>query len=108
MTLNLAALNVRGLRDLSKHARLLSELSNLSGNVAAEQEIHFTCTVYCRVMENDYVVLSAYDSCSSIGVTLLIGHSLNADVNLLLADDESWMVVANVAIKIFELWVAAV
>ena len=42
MTLNLASLNVRGLRDPRKCARLLGDLSNLCLNVAAVQETHFT------------------------------------------------------------------
>ena len=60
------------------------------------------------MLEDDYVVLSAYSSHSSIGVFLLIGHSLNADVNLVLADDRGQLVVADIAIKSFEFWVAAV
>ena len=77
-------------------------LSTFSVNVAAVQEIHFTCAANCRVLENDYVVLSAYGSRSSVGVSLLIGRSLHADVNLVLADDGGRLVVANVAVKIFE------
>ena len=44
MTLNVASLNMRGLRDPSKCAHLLGELSNICVNVAAVQETHFTCT----------------------------------------------------------------
>ena len=107
MALNLATLNARGLGDPSKWARLLCELSTLSVNVAAVQETHFTCAADCGVRENNYVVLSAYGSRSSIGVSLLIGRSLNADVNLVLADDGGWLVVANVAVKSFEFRVTA-
>ena len=108
MALNLATLNVRGLRDPSKCARLLGELSNLSEDVNAVQETHFSCTTECRVLENDYVILSAYGSYSSAGVSLLIGHSLNTDVNLLLADDRGWLVVTDVAVKSFAFWVVMV
>ena len=94
--------------DPSKCARLLGELSNLSVNVTAVQETHFTCATDCRVLENDYVVISAYGSRISAGVTLLIGRSLNADVNLFLADDGGWLVVADVAVKRFEFRVFAV
>ena len=45
---------------------------------------------------------------TSTGVSLLIGHSLNADVNLVLADDGGQLIVANVAIKSFEFWVVVV
>ena len=48
MALNLATLNARALRDRNKCARLLSEISNLSVNVSAVQETHFTCTADCR------------------------------------------------------------
>ena len=42
MALNLATLNARRLRDPSKFARLLGELSNLRVNVSAVHENHFT------------------------------------------------------------------
>ena len=51
MTLNLATLNVRGLRDSSKCARLLAELKNLILIVTAVQETHFVCAADCRVLE---------------------------------------------------------
>ena len=60
------------------------------------------------MLENDYVILSAYSSYSSVGVSLLIRHSLNADVSLILADDGGRMVVADVAVKSFKFSVAAV
>ena len=41
-------------------------------------------------------------------VSLLNGHSLNADVNLVLANDGGQLVVADVAVKSFEFQVAAV
>ena len=87
---------------------MLGELSNLSLHVAAVQETRFTRAADCRVLEDDYVVLSAYDNCSSVGVSLLIGRSLNADVNLVLADDGVWLVVADVAVKSFNFRMAAV
>ena len=98
MALNLATLNVRRRRDPSKCAHLLGELSNLNMYVATVQETHFICTADCRVLENDYNVFSAYGSRSNIGVSLLIGCSLNANVNLVLEDDRGWLVMADVAI----------
>ena len=51
MTLNLASLNVRGLRDSSKCTRLLGELKTLGVDVAAVQETHFTSSsVWLRFM----------------------------------------------------------
>ena len=59
MALNLATLNVRGLRDSSKCACLLGELKTLGIDVAAVQETHFTCGADCRVLGNDFNVFSA-------------------------------------------------
>ena len=50
MTLSLATLNVRGLRDSSKCARLLGELKNLGVDVVAVQKTHFTCGADCQVL----------------------------------------------------------
>ena len=69
MTLNPATLNVRGLKDSSKWARLLAEIKNLRVDVAAVQETHLICAVDCRVLENDFNVFSAYGSRSSAGVS---------------------------------------
>ena len=108
MSLNLATLNARGLRDPSKYVRLLGELSDLSVNAAAVQETHFICDADCWVLERDFVVFSAYGRCSGAGVSLLVGCSLNADVNIVFAGDGGWLVVANVAIKSFEFRMIAV
>ena len=89
MALNLATWNVKRLIKLG-------EFSNLSVNFAAVQETHFTCAVDRRVQENDCIVLSVYSSNSSVGVSLLIGCRLNADVNLVLVEDWGWLVVAEV------------
>ena len=101
MALNLASLNVRGLRDSSKCARLRGELRNLSVDVAAVQETHFTCGADCRVLESDFNVFSAYGSGTSDGVTLLVGRSLDADVDVVFAGDGGRLVVVDVAVKSF-------
>ena len=62
MALNLATLNVRGLRDSSKCARLLAELKNLRVDVAAVQETYFICAADSCVLGNDFSVFSAYGS----------------------------------------------
>ena len=108
MALNLATLNARGLRDLSKCARFLDELSNLSVDVAAVQKTRFTCVADCRVLERDFVVLSAYSSHSSAGVSLLVGCSLDADVNVVFAGEGGQLVVADVAVKSLKSRVAAI
>ena len=66
------------------------------------QETHFTSAADYRVLEDDYVVLSTYSSRSSVGSSLLIGRSLNAHVNLMIADDRGQLVVADAAVKSFE------
>ena len=97
MALNIANLNVRGLRDSSKCACLLGELKNLCVDVAAVQETHFTCDADCRVLENDFNVFSAYGSHVSDGVSLLVGRSLDADVDVVFAGDGGRLFVADVA-----------
>ena len=72
MTLYLASLNVRGLRDSSKCTRLLGELKTFGVDVAAVQDTHFTCGADCRVLESDFIVFSAYSSRTSAGVSLLV------------------------------------
>ena len=89
-------------------AFLLRELSNLRLNVAAMQKSHFTCAADSRVLENNYIILSAYGSRGRVWVSLLIGRSLNDAVNLVLADDGGRLVVVNVAVKSFEFRVVAV
>ena len=98
MALNLAMLNVRGLRDSSKCARLLDELKNLSRyRCSAGDPLHLRCN--CWVLEGDFNVFSAYGSHSSAGVSLLVGHSLDVDVDVVFAGDGGQLVVADVAVK---------
>ena len=104
MTLNLASWNVRGLRDPSRCARLLDELSNLRVDVAAVQENHFIYAADCRPLEDDFAVFSAFGSRCGAGVSLLVGHCLNANVNVVFAGDEGRLVV----VKTFEFRVVAV
>ena len=108
MALNFATLNVRGLRNPSKCARLLAELKNLSIDVAAVQETHIICAADSRVLENGYNVFSAYGSRSSAGVSLLVGRSLDADVDVIFTGDGGRLVVADVAVKSFKFWLVVV
>ena len=59
MSLNLACLNVRGLKDPNKCVHLLGELLKFYVDVTTVQETHF---IYA-VLENDFVVLSAFGDC---------------------------------------------
>ena len=108
MALNIASLNARGLRDASRCAHLLSDLSNLCVDVAAVQETHFICKADCRVLENDFVVYSAFGSRLSAGVSLLVGRSLDAIVDVVFAGDGGRLLVADVAVKTFKFRIAAV
>ena len=98
-TLNLACINVKLLRDLSKCSRLFDELSNFFVGIGAVQETHFICVADGRVLKNDFVVHSAFGDRSCAVVFLLVGRSLNADVNLVFADDGGRLVIADVAVK---------
>ena len=100
MALNLATLNVRKLRDPSKCTRLLGELKNLG--VAAVQQTHFPCGADCRLLESDFNVFSAYGSRASAWVSLLVGRSLDADVDVVFAGDGGRLVEADVAVKSFK------
>ena len=62
------------------------------------QETYFTCGADCRVLESDFNVFSAYGSRTSAGVSLLVGRSLDADVDVF-AGDGGRLVVADVAVK---------
>ena len=108
MTLNLATLNVRGLKDSSKCTHLLGELKTLGEDVAAVQETHFTCGADCWVLESDFNFFSAYSSRTITGVSLLVGRSLDADVDAVLACDRGRQVVADVAVKSFKFRLVAV
>ena len=108
MALNLAILNVRDLTDPSRCSHLLGEFSNTGVIVAAVQETHFICAADCRVMEGDFVGFSAFGSRCGAGVSLLVGRSLNANVNLVFAGDEGRLVVADIAVKTFQFRVVAV
>ena len=92
----------------SKCAHLLAERSSFFVNVALVQETHFTCEADCWVLEDDFVVFSAFGSHLSTGVSLLVGHSLDEIVNIVFAGDGSRLVVADVAVKTFEFRIAAV
>ena len=94
--------------DSSKCTRLLGELKNLGVDVTAVQETHFSCGADCRVLENDFNVFSAYGSRTSAGVSLLVGRSVDADVDVVFAGDGSRLVVADVSVKSFKFRLVAV
>ena len=99
---------MRGLKDLGKCTRLLGELKTLGADVAAVQETHFTCGADCCGLESDFNVFSAYGSRTSVGVSLLVRHSLDADVDVVFAGDGGRLVVADVAVKSFKFCLVAV
>ena len=72
------------------------------------QETHFTCDADCRVLESDFNVFSAYGSRISAGVSLLVGRSLDADIDVVFAGDGGRLVVVDVAVKSFKFRLVAV
>ena len=99
MALNPATLSARGLRDPSKCACLLRKLLNLSVQCKRLTSLALW-TVGCWRM-----TMSSFqntEAIAALGVFLLIGRSLNADVNIILADDEGRLVVTDVAVENFE------
>ena len=77
-------------------------------DIAAVQETHFTCGADCRVLESDFNVFSAYGSGTSAGVSLLVGRSLDANVDAVFAGDGGRLGVVDVAVKSFKFRLVAV
>ena len=99
---------MRGLGDSCKSAHLLGEIKNISAHVAAVQETRLICAVDSRVLWNDFNAFSAYGSRSSAGVSLLVGRSLDAAVDVVFAGYGGRLVVADVAVKSFKFRMVAV
>ena len=72
------------------------------------KETHFTCGADCRVLESNFNVFSAYNSRASARVSLLVGRSLDADVDVVFGGDGGRLVVADVAVKSFKFRLVAV
>ena len=66
---------------------------------------HFICAADCQVLEGDFNVFSVYDSA---GDSLLVGRSLDADVDVVFAGDRGRLVVADVSVKSFKFRLVAV
>ena len=60
------------------------------------------------MLKNDFIIYSAFGSHFSAGVSQLVGRSLDAIVNVAFAGDGGRLLVADVAVKIFEFRIAAV
>ena len=54
------------------------------------------------MLENDFNVFSASGNCTSAGFSLLVGRSLDADVDVVFVGDGDRLVVADVAVKSFK------
>ena len=54
------------------------------------------------MLESDLNVFSAYGSRTSVRVSLLVGRSLDADVDVVFVGDGGRLVVADVAVKSFK------
>ena len=99
MSLNLASLNARGMRDRSHASRVLRDLLSLNVDVAAIEETHFVCEADERVLSGDYVVFSAYGDRLARGVSLLVKRSLDAVVDIVHVGADGRLIVADVAVK---------
>ena len=106
--LNLATLNVRGLRNSSKAARVLADLVDLGVDIAALEETHFICRGDERVLDGDYFVVSSYGDHLSRGVSLLVKRSLNARIDVVAVGSEGRFVVVDVAVRGCDFRVVAV
>ena len=84
------------------------ECEGIEGSGQVYALTHFTCGADCRVLESDFNVFSAYSSRTSVGVSLLVGRSLDADVDVVFAGDGGQLVVADVAVKSFKFRLVAV
>ena len=60
------------------------------------------------MLESDLNVFSAYDCRNSAGACLLVGRSLDAEVDVVFAGDGGRLVVAVVAVKSFKFQLVAV
>ena len=78
-------MNVWGMKDRGSSFLVLNKLKNHC--VAKVQESHIICEKDSEVLEVDYVVISAFafGYLLIVGVSLLIKHSLNVDVNVVSA-----------------------
>ena len=102
MTLIVASMNVRRLRDPSKCART----SVCECCCSARDSLHL-----CRGLSGAGGRLCGLFSIRQPlqrWVSVLVAHSLNAIVDLVFADDKGRLAVADVAVKSIEFWVVAV
>ena len=108
MSLNLTTLNARGLRDPSKCAWLLSELSNLWWMLLQCKRLTSFAQRTVGCWGTTLKSFSVFGSRCSTGISLLVERSLNVIVNLVFAGDEGRLVIVDVAVKSFEFRVVAV
>ena len=66
---------------------------NVYVEVAAVPDTRFTCEVNCWVLEDDFVVFSAFGSRCSAWLSQLVERIFNAIVHLVFADDGGRLVV---------------
>ena len=99
MSLNLASLNARGLRDSSRANFAAANLENLGVDVATVQETHFESYLDEYVLRGKWEVHSAYGRPNSRGVSLLVKQSLEAATNIVYAGAEGRLIVADVEVK---------
>ena len=108
MILNLNTLNTRGLKNPSKCVRFLVNFRTLVWMLLRCKRLTSLVLRTLGCYRTTTLFFSAYDSRNSVGVSLLTGRSLNADVNLVFVGDRGFLVVVDVTVKRFEFRVAAI
>ena len=105
MILNLANLNVRGTEGFKQVYALAWWIQEPRSRCCCSARNPLP--LRCR-LESDFNVFSAYGSRTSARVSLLVGRSLDADVDVVFAGDGGRLVVADVAVKSFKFHLVAV
>ena len=108
MALNVASLNVHGLRAFRKQNAVLKELKTYDVDVAAIEETHFVSASDARVLARGYSVVSAYGTTHSRGVSLLVKSVLQPRLNVFHQDAAGRLIVVDVAIKSYNFRVIAI
>ena len=97
--IHLLSLNVQGLRNSSKRARLNEYILQQKANIVFLQETHFTTEIK-NIIENDfnnYKVYNSYGRNTSRGCS--IEHKLNAEIIDIFSDPDGRYILINIEIE---------
>lgn len=82
MSIMLACLNARGLRDWDKAARLFRDLLSFGVDVTTIEETQFVCETDACVLSSEFVVHSGYGDQRDKGVFLLVKRTLGTKMDV--------------------------